>query len=428
MDGLLSFALADNTAFGYTDNENADDFATEQCFRALISYDKMKETENAYNIYLQAKDTERTVTPPDNNVTTPPSDDDDDSPSTTYRITVSVMVPPEGGADGRYTYVRDSSKYTNLLGSTKTMTATAKTTALDVLTTALDQSKISYTETNGYVSEIGGLSEKDHGPNSGWQYMVDGSSPNVGASDYTFSSSGKMVWYYTDDYIREANGSAWSGDSSDSSSDSTSNTSSSNPSNSSSNSTTTDTENTAVPSFSDVTDHWASESIRAVCEKGWMVGTGEQSFSPDATANRAMIATVLWNLSGSVPTESTQTFSDVADDAWYAQAVAWTVSVGVVSGYNDSVFGADDNVTREQLVTMLYRCAALQGTTVDTDDQMAQFYDGTQVSLWAVPAMNWAINAGIVSGKPGNLLDPTGTATRAEIAVMLQNFAALLQK
>lgn len=424
LEGLFSFALADCSAFGYKGNVTANPLATEQGFRALVSYAKMKESSGAYNIYLQAKDSQTAVDAPNISVTTPPASPSNGGHSspTTYRITVSVMVPPEGGADGQYTYVRDSSKYTNLLGSTKTVTATAETTALDVLTTALNQSNISYTENNGYVSEIGGLSEKDHGQNSGWKYMVDGVSPSESASTYTFAGSGKLVWYYTDDYLREEDGSAWN----DSSSSDNSNSSSSKPSDN----LTANTENTAstpLP-FSDVSDHWASEAIRAVYEKGWMTGTGNTEFSPNAPANRAMIATVLWNVSGGEQVELENPFSDVADDAWYLQAVAWAVKAGVVTGYDNGTFGGNDSITREQLVSMLYQCAVLQGGETTADDQLALFQDGDLVSPWAVPAMNWAIHAGILSGKPGSILDPAGTATRGEIAVMVQNFGSMFQK
>jgi hypothetical protein len=108
--------------------------------------------------------------------------------------------------------------------------------------------------------------------------------------------------------------------------------------------------------------------------------------------------------------------------------VAWAVKAGVVTGYDNGTFGGNDSITREQLVSMLYQCAVLQGGETTADDQLALFQDGDLVSPWAVPAMNWAIHAGILSGKPGSILDPAGTATRGEIAVMVQNFGSMFQK
>lgn len=107
----------------------------------------------------------------------------------------------------------------------------------------------------------------------------------------------------------------------------------------------------------------------------------------------------------------------------YTDAVNWAASKGIVKGYSDTVFAPNDTVTREQLATILYRYAESKGYDVSAKGDLTAFTDGAKTSSWAAEAMEWAVGSGLLTGKDGGKLDPTGTATRAEIATILMRFA-----
>ena len=141
-----------------------------------------------------------------------------------------------------------------------------------------------------------------------------------------------------------------------------------------------------------------------------------------------MVVTVLYALEEPGAQGTGNRFSDVPGDAWYAQGTVWAVEAGIVSGYGDGQFGPNDAITREQLALMLYRYAQNLKLTTDTGASLTAFGDGEQVSSWARQALSWAVGAGIMSGTPENTLNPGGTATRAEAAVMVSQFVAWMLK
>ena len=156
-----------------------------------------------------------------------------------------------------------------------------------------------------------------------------------------------------------------------------------------------------------------------------MNGTGASRFSPGAPASRAMVAAILYRLEGEPSgTGEGGAFADVPADQWYTGAVAWCARTGLMSGYGGGLFGPGDSVTREQLVTVLYRCAQYKGwdVSVGEDTNILSYTDAFSISEWAIPAFQWACGAGIIDGKPGGSLDPRGKATRAELAAVLQRF------
>ena len=170
-------------------------------------------------------------------------------------------------------------------------------------------------------------------------------------------------------------------------------------------------------------EDWFYADVRYVYEAGLMNGTAEGLFSPDLFTSRAMIVTVLWRLSGSPVVNYYMPFADVDQAAWYAEAVRWAASCGIIAGYDNGNFGPNDPITREQLAAILYRCAAYrqEDTSIGADTNILSFTDAASVSEYAVPALQWACGAGILQGADGALL-PTHPATRAQTAAILHRF------
>ena len=179
---------------------------------------------------------------------------------------------------------------------------------------------------------------------------------------------------------------------------------------------------TGLP-FTDVkAEDWFYEAVKYAYDSELMDGTSSSTFAPLMTTNRAMIVTILWRLEGQPETDATLSFTDVESGVWYTDAVNWAASKGIVKGYSDTVFAPNDTVTREQLATILYRYAEYKEYDVSARGVLTTFTDGANTSFWATEAMEWAVGSGLLSGKDGGKLDPTGTATRAEVATILMRF------
>ena len=176
--------------------------------------------------------------------------------------------------------------------------------------------------------------------------------------------------------------------------------------------------------FTDVTSgDWFYDAVAYVYDKGMMEGTTDTTFAPAMNLTRSMIAQVLYNLEERPEAPGAAGFPDVAAGAWYADAVNWAAARGIVKGYDTGAFGPEDSVTREQLAAILYRYAQVKGyDTTQGGMAVREFSDSASISDWAQEAMAWAVNAQVLSGKGNGVLDPQGTATRAEVAQMLMNF------
>lgn len=178
--------------------------------------------------------------------------------------------------------------------------------------------------------------------------------------------------------------------------------------------------------FTDVPeDAWYAEAVRYVYEHGLMAGTSGSAFSPEGATTRGQIVTILWRMAGSPVVNYAMDFEDVDPAAYYGEAVRWAVSEGVVGGYGNGLFGANDPITREQFAVMLYRYAQHEGcdVSIGEDTNILSYADAFDVSEYAVSALQWACGAGIISGTgDGNTLTPQGQATRAQAAVMLMRF------
>ena len=181
--------------------------------------------------------------------------------------------------------------------------------------------------------------------------------------------------------------------------------------------------NTGANPFTDVSEKdWFYGDVMFVYENGLMLGTSKTLFSPHGTATRGMMATILWRMEGSPAPKGKNSFTDVEAGKWYADAITWTAENGIFAGYGKDKFGPDDPITREQLAAIFYRYADYKGYDLTVKGNLDKFKDADKITDYAKTAMQWAVGSGLVKGKSGNLLDPQGTATRAEIAAMLHRF------
>ena len=182
--------------------------------------------------------------------------------------------------------------------------------------------------------------------------------------------------------------------------------------------------------FTDVKESdWFYGDVMFAYEKGLMSGTRAATFEPNADTTRAQIAAVFCRLDGSPAVEGRNNYTDVeygSGAAWYYDAVTWAQQSGVMSGYGNNLFGPNDPVTRQQLAATFCNYANYKGYDLSAAGDLSGFTDAGEISPWAQDAMKWAVGIGLMNGKGGGILDPQGTATRAEVAAMLHSFIALL--
>lgn len=171
--------------------------------------------------------------------------------------------------------------------------------------------------------------------------------------------------------------------------------------------------------FSDVAaDAWYADAVEYVHHNSIMSGTSSTAFSPNSTMTRAMLATVLYRAAGSPAVSQASNFRDVSAGAYYADAAAWASTNGIVTGYGNGLFGSNDPVTREQIAAILWR---YQGSPAPAGTA-ASFADQSTISSYAISAVAWARESGIVGGMEGNRFAPKNNATRAQVAMILWNF------
>lgn len=316
------------------------------------------------------------------------------------------------------------------------------TTVLDVFNKLLEENGYTCVLRGGYLASVTTadgtvLEEFGAGPNSGWMFKVNGKFPDTYMSGCGIQNDDEIVVFYTDDYMKEF-------------SDMSSDSSSSRPSNSTSssakeeekkeekeeeektdladkteetgNTEKTETEVTEQPTaltFTDIKGHWAEAEIANAVEKGYMKGVSDELFAPDESLTRAMFVTILYRVAGLPANERTADFSDVPQDAWFAEAVTWAFENGIVRGVSDTLFAPNESVTREQMALILYRYAA-------KDEEMAKaapFTDLEGLSEESVKAVAWAYASGVIKGMTETTFEPQGQATRAQAAAIFVRFA-----
>lgn len=179
--------------------------------------------------------------------------------------------------------------------------------------------------------------------------------------------------------------------------------------------------------FSDVENHWAKSSIFFAVANGYISGMGNGKFAPDDTMTRAMLVRILYNtetkIQGKEPEGETLTFSDVPQDAWFATAVSWSASNGIVYGVGNDEFAPNRAITREEMVTLLKRYADFKKLSLPVVKESVNFNDAQDISQWALDSVEAMQKADIVNGKGNNLFEPKSTSTRAEVATAFERFS-----
>ena len=178
----------------------------------------------------------------------------------------------------------------------------------------------------------------------------------------------------------------------------------------------------ALP-FTDVkSGNWFYPAVQYAYAQGLMTGTSATTFAPNGTMNRAMIVTVLYRLEKSPAVTGASKFTDVPAGQWYSDAVAWAAANKIVNGYDETTFGPMNAVTREQMAAILFRYEQVKGLeNVTLEENLNRFPDQNKISAYAIPALQWAVGQKIINGNADDTLDPTGTATRAQVAQIFTN-------
>ncbi len=404
-DGLLTYLSEGNSGFDSMYSQ-PDSYATKQAFMALVAMMQTVKTGEAYNIYNFSNNeleparatSSGTVSLPDE-----PSGDE---------ITVRVTIK----ADTGYWLKRYR---TTLSGDNATVYHAFKK--------ACDDNDILYDGVeSGYISSItkdgDTLSEFDGGTNSGWLYKVNDELPNIGFTEYKISDGDEIVWYYTEDWAKDPSAKYYDDyippveEESDATVEE--------EVEATQESTGEDLEEIpteeVIPvqaeiNFDDIDESdWFFEDAKKVAELGLLSGISENIFAPNEDMTRSMLAAVLYRYDGEKGYNSSATFDDFSDNEWYSDAVSWATENNIIAGYGNGLFGVADKITREQLVTILYRYGG-EKTAFD----LSSFDDYSDIKTWATEAMQWAVKSKIILGDSQNRLSPNAFATRAEAAAIL---------
>ena len=175
--------------------------------------------------------------------------------------------------------------------------------------------------------------------------------------------------------------------------------------------------------FTDVAESdWFYDAVRYDYENGLMGGVGDNLFAPNNPTTRAQLVTILYRLEGEPEVSGQSGFTDVEADTWYTDAVTWAAEEGVVNGVSETQFAPGNNITREQLATILFRYAQAKGYDVSARADLSGFPDAGDIQSYATEGLSWAVAEGLLQGFEDDSLRPQSTATRAQIATILMRF------
>ncbi len=401
-DGLLSFALEDNSGFGHTDDEAVSDYSTEQAFRALIALSEAMKNGAAYNVYdfngISLSPARATGTHTGGGTSSEPQGEN---------ISVKLTIKADSGNWLSY--------YTVTLPGTGS-------TVYHAFVKGCRENNITYEGAEeGYVSAISKegktLAEFGAGKNSGWLYKLNGEAPNLGIKECSIKDGDSILFFYTADYTKEPGLGGLNGGAGQTAEESGEELKEDNEIASSTEITFPDVEKNA----------WYYDSVKYVCEKGLMQGTGN-GFEPESKMTRAMLVTVLYRMTSPQEKTKDHSFADVPKGQWYSDAVAWAAENSIVRGVSESMFAPDENITREQMALIIYRYAKMQGYDVTDASNLEGFVDTSDISDWALEAIAWANSEELISGTSDTTLSPKGAATRAQVAAILMRFCENVAK
>ncbi len=395
IDGLLSFALEDNTGFGHINNTAESSYSTEQAFRALIALAGAIEYGSAYNIYNM------------NGITLSPARATGESASCG-----SSSEPQGDNISVKFSIKSDSGywlkNYTvNIPGDGATV--------YHAFVKGCDENNIKYVgASKGYVSSITkgnkSLGEFTLGKNSGWLYKLNGETPLLGIKECNIEDGDAILFYYTKNYKKESGLGSFSKPKEEKEE------------------LKEETSSPVDSVFGDVKkDDWYYEAVKYVYDNNLMQGTGNV-FEPESKMSRAMLVTVLYRMANPESAKNIHTFADVSEGQWYYDAVAWAYANGIVSGINSTEFAPNSNISREQTALIIYRFAKTQGYDVSGFGDISNYSDTNDISDWALEAIYWANATKLVNGTSETTLSPKATATRAQVAAILMRFCQNIVK
>ena len=181
--------------------------------------------------------------------------------------------------------------------------------------------------------------------------------------------------------------------------------------------------------FIDVAEgDWFYDAVVYAYQNELMDGVGGNRFAPNSETTRAQLVTILYRLEGEPTVSGDLPFTDVESGTWYTDAILWAAQNNIVNGVSDTEFAPGDDLTRQQLVTILYRYAEAKGYDVSASADLSGYPDADQVQDYAQPAMAWAVAENIIQGMEDGTLKPAGNASRAQIATILMRFCAGVAK
>ncbi len=395
IDGLLSFALSDNSGFGHTNNATLSDYSTEQAFRALTALSGAMKEGNAYNVY-DFNGIELTLAREAGETT------GGGSPSEPSGEQISVSLT-----------IKTDTEY--WLRGYNVILSGESASVYDAFIKGCRENGITCEGAeNGYIASITKdgktLAERDHGPNSGWLYKLNGTSPIEGIRECSIENGDSIQFYYTSDYTREPGSGTWSDETEDDGQK---------------------TEEESAPiekiTFADVPEnHWARQYIEELAEKGILNGRGD-NFAPEDKITRAEFVTILSRIENE-DVSGKVAFEDVREDVWYAKSVAWAAENGITNGVSAFAFAPEKNITREDMAVMIVRYAALKKITLKEEVSGKTFSDEADISDYACDAIKRMQAAGIISGLNDGSFAPKRFATRAETAKMISILLSAVEK
>ncbi len=445
LDALLSFALTDNSGFGYSDNSSIEDFPTYQGFFALIAAKQVMESETgeAFNIYDFSHNSGSLV--PGRAISSGSMEEPITPPEEKEEITVKMTIRPDVGY-----WMKN-----------KSVTVEKGATVCDALLEALDGSGITQEGAeSGYVSEMsyGGktLGEFDKGENSGWLYKVNGELPDVGLTSYEIKDGDSILWYYTEDWTKDPDAGSRREEIEQANKEAAKNVSdlisglgeisleskeAIEAARAAYEALTEEqkklvdieallqaeeayaalvaaAEVEAAPApmqFTDVSEEsYYYDAVNWAVANGIVSGVAEDVFAPEETCSRGQIAAFLWRLAGCpAPFADVVPYTDVETDSYYYDAILWAAENGIVKGMDELSFCPEMVLTRAQAVVFLWRAAGMPAPSGER-----AFADVSETAYYH-DAVLWATENGITSGTGADLFSPDAPCQRGQIVTFL---------